>query len=255
MLVKLGEVPTLVVSSPEAAKEIMKSHDITFSTRPLTVVNRILTYGGKDLIFAPYGDYWRQLRKICVLELLSPKRVRAFQSIREEEVMNLIRSISSSNRESPVVNLSKKLFSMTNDTTSRAVIGNKCRDQRAFLAALTESVEAAGGFNLADLFPSSSIASLVSRTLLNVQRCHEKVDRILDGIIREHRERTETESTQTQDDLLDILLRIQEEGDLQLPLTIDAVKAVIFVSSSSLKRKQKKVLISSYYHGTALYRI
>ncbi|EHA8590968.1 Premnaspirodiene oxygenase [Cocos nucifera] len=225
MLVKLGEVPTLVVSSREAAKEIMKNHDITFSSRTLTVAHKILTYGGKDLIFAPYGDYWRQLRKICILELLSHKRVQAFQSIREEEVMNLIRSISSTKNASPV-NFSKKIFSMTNGMTTRAVIGNKCKDQRAFLAALTESIKAAGGFNLADLFPSSSIVSLVSGTVLNVQRCHKKVDQILDGIIRERKERTKTESMQ--EDLLEILLRIQEEGGHQFPLTMEAVKAVIF---------------------------
>ncbi|XP_008810543.2 premnaspirodiene oxygenase-like [Phoenix dactylifera] len=225
MLVKLGEVPTLVVSSPEAAKEIMKSHDIAFCSRPLTVALKILTYGGKDLIFAPYGDYWRQLRKICILELLSPKRVQSFQSIREEEVMNLIQSISSTNNASPV-NLSDQLFTMTNNITTRAVIGNKCKDQSAFLAALTDSIEAAGGFNLADLFPSSSIVSFVSGMTLKVQRCREKVDQILDGIIREHKERTKTESTE--EDLLDILLIIQEEGGLELPLTMDAVKAVIF---------------------------
>jgi cytochrome P450 len=94
MLLRLGEVPTLVVSSREAAREVMKTHDTSFATRPLSSTVRVMTNGGRDIIFAPYGDHWRQMRKIAVTELLTARRVLSFRAIREEEVGAMLRAVA-----------------------------------------------------------------------------------------------------------------------------------------------------------------
>ncbi|GKV33827.1 hypothetical protein SLEP1_g42279 [Rubroshorea leprosula] len=95
MFLHIGQSPTLVVSSAEMAREIMKNHDVVFSSRPNSMAAEILFYGRTDIGFAPYGEYWRQLRKICVLQLLSIKRVQSFQFVREEEVTVLIDKLRS----------------------------------------------------------------------------------------------------------------------------------------------------------------
>nr|CAB3471980.1 unnamed protein product [Digitaria exilis] len=64
MYLKLGEVPVVVATSPNAAHEIMRTHDVTFATRPWSSTMKILMADGYGLGFAPYGDHWRQLRKI-----------------------------------------------------------------------------------------------------------------------------------------------------------------------------------------------
>lgn len=73
---QLGGVPFLIVSSVEAAKQVLKTHDVAFANRPPMHAATTITYNCTDIAFAPYGDYWRSLRKICTLELLSSKRVR-----------------------------------------------------------------------------------------------------------------------------------------------------------------------------------
>ncbi|RHN57904.1 putative costunolide synthase [Medicago truncatula] len=94
MHLKLGEVPYVIVSSPEIAKEIMKTHDLNFCDRPNLLLSTIFSYNATDVIFSMYREWWRELRKICVIELLSAKRIQSFRSIREDEVTNLVKSIT-----------------------------------------------------------------------------------------------------------------------------------------------------------------
>ncbi|KAI5432838.1 hypothetical protein KIW84_020227 [Lathyrus oleraceus] len=131
MHLKLGEVPYVIVTSPEMAKEIMKTHDVSFCDRPNLMLSTIVSHNGRDIAFSAYGEYWRHLRKICVVELLSVKRVQSFRSIREEECSILIKSISAS--EASVVNLKEKIFSMTCGITMRAAFGKKSRHQQECL--------------------------------------------------------------------------------------------------------------------------
>ncbi|GAB4859185.1 hypothetical protein Ancab_040399 [Ancistrocladus abbreviatus] len=94
MHLQLGEVSTIIISSPDAAKEVLKTHDIIFASRPRFIALTILTYGCKDIAMAPYGNHWRQMKKICVEELFTLKQVRSFQSIRDEQVLAVIKLIA-----------------------------------------------------------------------------------------------------------------------------------------------------------------
>ncbi|KAG8378740.1 hypothetical protein BUALT_Bualt07G0016600 [Buddleja alternifolia] len=68
MLLHFGRVPVLIVSSADAACEIMKNQDLIFSNRPkLSIPNRLL-YGSRDVSFAPYGEYWRQVSIVQTID-------------------------------------------------------------------------------------------------------------------------------------------------------------------------------------------
>jgi cytochrome P450 len=102
MLLRIGEVPTLVLSSREAAREVMKTHDTSFATRQVSATMGAFTDGGRDIIFAPYGERWRQLRKIAITELLSARRVLSFRGVREAEVAAMLRAVAAAAGERPV---------------------------------------------------------------------------------------------------------------------------------------------------------
>lgn len=86
MLLRLGTVPTLVVSSPHAAQQVLRAHDKSFASRPRTVVGDILSYGPSDVGLAPYGEWWRQAKKLVTTHLLSARKVQCYRAAREEEV-------------------------------------------------------------------------------------------------------------------------------------------------------------------------
>ncbi|KAL5748204.1 hypothetical protein ACOSQ2_025501 [Xanthoceras sorbifolium] len=96
MLLHMGSIPTLVVSSAEMAREMMRTHDIAFSNCPMITAAKIFVYGCKDVAFAPFGEYWRHARKICVQELLSLKRVQSFQKVEEENGRSMFGKIGRS---------------------------------------------------------------------------------------------------------------------------------------------------------------
>ncbi|KAJ3675457.1 hypothetical protein LUZ60_004499 [Juncus effusus] len=204
---------------------------MTFATRPMTTIMSILTQGGKGLVFPPYGDqYLRQLCKICTMELLSNKRVQSFISIHEQEVNELVGKISSCSSNGQLVNLSEMVATTVNNSTVRAVIGSKCEEQDVFMRAFEKSAEIAAGFNLVDLYPSSWIVSLVSGTKREAHRCRSAMNRVIDGIIKQHRERkaSEIEEERDTEDLVDVLLRIHDEGTLGNHFDIDSARAVIW---------------------------
>jgi hypothetical protein len=86
MLLRLGAVPTLFVSSPTAAEAVLRTHDHVFASRPPSMAADIIRYGSTDVAFAPYGEYWRQGRKLLTAQMLSAKKVNSFRIGRKEEV-------------------------------------------------------------------------------------------------------------------------------------------------------------------------
>ncbi|KAJ7963659.1 Cytochrome P450 [Quillaja saponaria] len=181
MHLQLGELSTIIVSSPEVAKEVMKTHDVIFASRPNILIARFISYDSTNISFSPYGSYWRQLRKICTVELLTQKRVQSFQFIREEEVSSLIDTIASN--EGSVINISDLVSSLTNDILSRAAFGKKSRDGDAFVSTLEAALQLAAGFSIADLYPSIKMLRLITGVKHKLEKIHKKFDRILENII------------------------------------------------------------------------
>ncbi|KAL5735726.1 hypothetical protein ACOSQ2_030514 [Xanthoceras sorbifolium] len=230
MHLQIGELSTVVVSSAEFAKEVMKTHDVKLASRPYNCASNIISYNCTDIALAPYGEYWRQLRKICTLEILSMKRVQSYRSIREEEVSNVINWIAS--RAGSPINLTHQIFSLSNSITSRAAFGKKCKDQEKVLSVTGEASKLGSGFDMADIFPSlEGLLQWISGTKSKIEKLHQELDQILENIINEHRrDKTTLEDGKNDknEDLVDVLLKVQEEGDAEFRLTTDNIKAVIW---------------------------
>ncbi|KAK2387019.1 cytochrome P450 71D11 [Trifolium repens] len=223
MHLKLGEVSTIIVSSSEYAKEVLKTHDLVFASRPPFLASKIMSYDSLGMSFAPYGDYWRQLRKICTLEVLSSKRVQSFQPVRVEELNNLIKSIAS--KEGTPMNLTNEVFSTIFTITSRVAFGKKCKENQKFISVIKEAVAVSGGFELGDLFPSYKWLQHISGLKPKLEKLHKEADKIMQNIIDDHREANksrlnEDEGEKVEEDLVDMLLN-------QDCLSDNSVKAVI----------------------------
>lgn len=208
----------------------MKTHDLIFASRRRLITAEVITYGYLSLAYTPYGDYWRHLRKICHLELLSPKRIQSFVPIIEEEITNLIKFIAS--QEGSVINLTQASCSSLYTISSKAAFGNKCKDQEGYISAVDDLSRLLGGFFIADLFPSATWLQKLSGMKTKLEKLFEKVDRILENIISDHRvarSRTKEGLVEAREDLIDILLKFEDvTNDMDFRLTNTNIKAIIF---------------------------
>lgn len=233
MLLKLGEIPTLVVSSADMAREIMKTHDQIFASRPSFMTSDILLYGGRDVAFAPYGEHWRQMRKLCVNHLLSNKMVQSFRLVREQEVESMLTNISKISLSSGVVNMSEILNLYTTNVLIKAISGECFREGRSRVVhkLIEENVIILGQFNIGDLFPSLGWLDGIFGMGARAKRVAKRWDDVLDEIIEEHTNRSnEMEDTDDQEEkttFLNVLLALQKDSNMDFNVERDIVKALL----------------------------
>ncbi|XP_042483981.1 cytochrome P450 CYP82D47-like [Macadamia integrifolia] len=91
--IRLGIRRVLVVSSSEVAKECFTTYDKALSNRPKAVAIKVMGYNYAMFGFSHYGPYWRELRKITMLELLSNRRLETFKHVRASEVETFIKEL------------------------------------------------------------------------------------------------------------------------------------------------------------------
>lgn len=237
MLLHLGHTPTLIVSSADIAREVMKSHDIAFSNRPQNTAANILLYGCTDVGFAPYGEYWRQVRKICVLELLSIKRVQSFQYVREEEVVSLIRKIRESCLKQTNVNLSEMIITTSNNIVSRCIFGRMFEEEngkRSFGRLSRRIMELMTAFCMGDFFPYLGWIDVLTGLIPNLKATFRELDLFFAQVIQEHKTRKCNDDRPYKKDFVDILLQLQRDGMLEFEFTEDNLKGILLVSLFSL---------------------
>ena len=220
----------IIVSSQELAKEVMKTHDTIFASRPKLVAGEIFNYGSTNIAFAPYGNYWRQLRKICTTELLSMNRVRTYRRIREEEVFATVKHISE-NEVGHGVNLIDHFYRLTNTIIARSAFGGKGKNADEIRSTMEYVVKLAGGLSIADLYPSLAFFHVISGAEAEAAKVHKELDVMLNAIINDPIEKKANQSEQEEEeDFVDVLLKSQKENDMKIPITMDNIKAVLLVS-------------------------
>ncbi|KAK1363207.1 hypothetical protein POM88_038768 [Heracleum sosnowskyi] len=229
IMLRLGSVPTLVVSSAEAAQEVMKTHDLAFADRPRSKLNEKMLYNYKDVSSAPYGEYWRQMKSICVIQLLSNKRVYDTRKVRENETALLVKKIAES---SPlVVDLSDLLMAYTNDIVSMSSIGRKFSEGesgRRFRRMMKEFVSVLGGFDVGTYIPQLAWFSSVMGLYNKVDAVAKEFDEFLERIVDEHISTSKQEKIEGAEDFVDVLLQIYNDKSITgFSIDRESIKAIV----------------------------
>ncbi|KAG5089894.1 hypothetical protein JHK86_002506 [Glycine max] len=120
----------------------------------------------------------------------------------------------SASEEGSVFNLSQHIYPMTYAIAARASFGKKSKYQEMFISLIKEQLSLIGGFSIADLYPSIGLLQIMAKA--KVEKVHREVDRVLQDIIDQHKNRKSTDR-EAVEDLVDVLLKFRWKMNWNIP--------------------------------------
>ncbi|KAI3822268.1 hypothetical protein L1987_09856 [Smallanthus sonchifolius] len=234
MTLWLGKKVTIVISSPALAREVLKFHDTTFANRDITTASKVSSYGGNDIVWLPYGDQWRMLRKILVSQMLSTETLDSFYYIRRKESRKTIKQLYNVQVGSPVKVGDLVFLTIMNVVTGMMWGGTKTAEDRIgfgieFRKVISEITRLLAAPNLSDFYPGLAWFDLQGIEK-GMKAASKKIDGIFDRIIDQ---RTKMGSSEDKD-FLQFLLHLKDDGDSKTPLTMTYIKSLLMLVSLSL---------------------
>ncbi|OMO76454.1 Cytochrome P450 [Corchorus olitorius] len=212
---RLASRVAIVITSPSLAEECFtKDNDIILANRPYFWVGKYVGYDYTSIGTAPYGDHWRNLRRICKLQMFSNKRLNLSSSVRGDEVKILLQNLyhTSSHDDFVKIELKPLISKLVFNITMRMIAGKRytCGEFNQILEAtklhklIQELLQLGISPNIGDFFPSLQWGHFhgYKKKLVKIAR---EIDVILQGIVDEHRKNKDEENT-----LISHLLSLQE---------------------------------------------
>ncbi|KAL1196989.1 Desmethylyatein synthase [Cardamine amara subsp. amara] len=222
MFINLGTTRYLVVSSSAALEEITKNHDIAFSNRPAIASLDPLKGNGKDMVYHPYGDHWKQLRKIGAIHLTNKNAVNRFHTMRDEEISNMMETINVSNVKGEEIDMSDMFNNVVTNVFHRSYTGSNKRDEnttKTFLDWDLKFKKLMGYFCVADLFSSLAWIDRFTGFTTLLKSTYSELDVFMEKLINER----EKES------FVDVLLHLRDND--KLDYDVKAVMEGTFVAA------------------------
>ncbi|XP_031483823.1 xanthotoxin 5-hydroxylase CYP82C4-like [Nymphaea colorata] len=239
MMLQLGFRRVLVVSSWEMAKECFTTSDLAFSNRPRNSATKHLAYDSTMFGFAPYGDYWRQMRKITTLEMLSNRRIESFKQVRESEIgarVNHIHTLWQNNQQRPVkLEVRKLLSELTFNMVTRTVagvgyvVGGSEDDSKARETAhcTREMLDLLAAFVVSDFLPFLEFLD-INGCIAAMKRVAGNLDVLIGRCVAEHRRQNLSGFREGDHDFIDVLLSlVGDDTDADMVVKTTALAMII----------------------------
>ncbi|CAN7127110.1 unnamed protein product [Brassica rapa subsp. narinosa] len=196
MHLKFGRLNTVIVTSPEAAREVLKRHDQTLSGRNSPNSIRSINHQNVSVAWIhPSTARWRLLRKLSATHMFSPQRIEATKALRMKKVQELMSFMDESSEREEAVDISRASFITTLNIIyliSINIISNiifsvdlcsyGSEISNGFHDSVIGGMEAAGSPDLANFFPFLGFLDLQGNSK-RMKFCTERLFKVFRGFI------------------------------------------------------------------------
>ncbi|XP_041009699.1 cytochrome P450 78A3-like [Juglans microcarpa x Juglans regia] len=208
MAFSLGNTRVIVTCNPDVAREILNSS--VFADRPVKESAYSLMFN-RAIGFAPFGVYWRTLRRIAATHLFSPKQIKASEAQRFEIASQMVAIFGDKGKSSFSVREVLKRASLNNMMCS--VFGCKYRldtsnsEVEELQRMVSEGYELLGLLNWSDHLPWLADFDC-QRIRLRCSKLVPDVNQFVSRLIAEHRTRNSEGESDSNRDFVDVLLSL-----------------------------------------------
>ena len=223
MTLKLGSITTIVISSPNLAKEALQRHDQAFSSRSIPDMAHVFDHHKFSMGWLPTNSKWKNLRKACATQIFATQRLDATQALRQTKVQELIDHVDQSCRRGAPIDIGRLVFtavlnSISNTFFSMDLAQYDSNLSQEFQDLVCGVADEAGRPNIADYFPALRLIDpqgVRKRTSIYFT----KLFGIFDGIFNQRLQlRASSEGSKASNDVLDSLLSLVEEDNSEISL-------------------------------------
>ncbi|XP_019440638.1 PREDICTED: cytochrome P450 82A3-like isoform X1 [Lupinus angustifolius] len=220
--IMLGLHRAVVLNNWKVAKECFTINDLAVSTRPRLVAVQQMSYNQAMFAFAPYSPYWREMRKIATLELLSNRRIELLSHVRVSEVETSIKELyklwndKRNHSDQVQVEMMQWFGELTLNVILRIIAGkrnydNACEadqeEAQRWLKAMREFFHLMGLFVVGDSIPWLRWLDLGGHEKAMKENIKE-LDTILGEWLDEHRKKRASGETTVDQDFINIMLSV-----------------------------------------------
>ncbi|KAL5558163.1 hypothetical protein UlMin_034374 [Ulmus minor] len=217
--IKIGLHPAVVISSWELAKECFTTHDVIISSRPKLIGAEILGWNYVSFGFAPYGAYWREMRKITATELLSNTRLEQLRHVRESEVESSIKELyklwckRQNGAHQVFVEMKQWVADINLNVSLKMVAGkrfsgeNSQKEAQRCQKAMREIFHLTGLFLVGDAIPFLRWLDLGGHEKA-MKKTLKEIDSLFEEWFNEHRRRRDSDDFDGDKDFMDVMLSI-----------------------------------------------
>ncbi|KAI4300729.1 hypothetical protein L6164_034070 [Bauhinia variegata] len=236
MQLSLGASTCVVVSNAQVASQVMKTHELNFCFRPQFGSSDYYQYKGSYFITAPYGPYWRFMKKLCVTQLLSSSQLSRFTHIREQEIEKLLQFLMLCSKEGRACDLCIHLTSLTNNIMCRMAMSttysDKDNDAEQIHGLVREFMEVGAKLSMGEVLGPLGKLDLFGYGK-RLQKIVSKFDKVMERIMKEHEHNSQGNAR----DMMDILLQVYKDPNAEVRLTRNDLKSFLLVSALSLRNR------------------
>ncbi|KAL5559108.1 hypothetical protein UlMin_035319 [Ulmus minor] len=236
LFLRLGSRRVLLVSSPSGAEEIFTKHDIVFTNRPRLQVLKHFSYNYTTVTVAPYGDHWRNLRRLMALEIFSSSKLARFSSVRQREVQLLLNQIMERcNLGMKKIDLKTNFVELPFNVITMMIAGKRyygeevkdVEEARKVREVTRERVELSGASNMGDFLPFLQWGDFLGLDKKSMALM-AKMEKFLQGLVDERRKVVlENGNDEVEKLMIDNLLALQETDPESY--TDEIIKGLIMV--------------------------
>ena len=220
MTLKLGKITTIVISSPEIAKEALYKNDLIFAGRAVPHTLQTLDHHKVSMVFMPPTAKWRILRRACNSHIFSPQNLDSTRIFRKNKVKELLDYVDECCRNNKALDIGQAAFKtvvnfISNTLFSIDFVGLASDSSEEFEQLTRGMMEEAGRPNVADFFPFLRLFD-PQRARARMDGYSRKLLGFIDGII-EHRIRDRSNmKMEGTSDVLDSFIDLMEDDNSQL---------------------------------------